>query len=70
MPLPAPVMVAACVALHAYVVPLKLLPSAMPGAVPLQMDDAEGVAVIRGLGLTLTIAVVEAVQVFAVPIIV
>jgi hypothetical protein len=47
-----------------------LLVSAMLGALPLHIEAAVGVTVIDGEGFTVTIAVAEALQLLAVPIIV
>jgi hypothetical protein len=66
----APVMPAVCTTVQAYVVPPAVLVKAILGAVPLQIDADDGVAVITGAGFTVTAAVAEAVQVLAVPIIV
>lgn len=51
-------------------VPPALLVKAMLGAVPLHIAVADGVAVMVGVGLIVTAAVADAVQVLAVPIIV
>ena len=55
---------------HAKVVPDVLLVNAMLGAVPLQIETADGVAVIDGAGFTVIDAVAVAVQVFSVPVMV
>ena len=66
----APLIVPVCTSVQVYVVPPALLVKAMLGAVPLQMDADGGVAVIAGAGLTVIVAVADAVHVLAVPIIV
>jgi hypothetical protein len=52
------------------VVPAAVLLNAIDGAEPLHTAVAEGVAVSEGVGFTLTVAVAEAVQLLAEPIIV
>ena len=47
-----------------------MLVKAMLGALPLQIEVTAGVAVITGIGLTVTTAVAEAVQVLAEPVMV
>ena len=65
-----PLIPAASATLHAYVVPPAVLVSAILGALPLHIDTVAGVAVITGVGLTVTTAVAVPVQVLAVPVIV
>jgi hypothetical protein len=59
-----------CATLQVYVVPLAVLDNAILGALPLQMVVEDGVAVIDGVGFTVTEAVAEAVHVLADPVIV
>ena len=50
--------------------PPAVLVNAMLGALPLHIDVTAGVAVITGIGFTVTTAVAEAVQVLAAPVMV
>ena len=49
---------------------VTVLVKAIPGAVPLQMAVTAGVAVITGIGFTVTTAVAVALQLLAEPVIV
>lgn len=51
-------------------VPAAVLVKAMLGALPLQMDVTDGVAVTTGIGLTVITALAVAVHVLAEPVIV
>ena len=53
-----------------YTVPPTVLVNATLGALPLHTDGVAGVAVITGLGSTVTTEVAVAVQVLAVPVMV